>query len=109
MREQVELLKHHAQLGTHTVDIHALGRDVSALEDNLAARGLLKQVNAAQHGRLTGTGRAKHNHNLTAVHVDVDAAQDLQVPIALVQILNANDYVVLGHDVLPDLVALTHR
>ena len=109
MREQVELLEHHAQLGAHAVDIHALGRDVGAFEDNLTARGLLEQVDAAQHGRLSGTGRAKHDHNLAAVHVDVDTAQNLQVVVALMQALNANDHVILSRDALLDLVVLTHR
>ena len=74
VREQVELLEHHAHALAHLVDIH-LGRgDVLALEDDLAARGLLEAVQAAQHGRLARSGRAEHDNHLAAANVERDAA-----------------------------------
>ena len=57
VREQVEALKHHADLRAHGVDVGALGRDFGVLEKHLAARGLLEQVHAAQERGFAGTRR----------------------------------------------------
>ena len=57
VREQIEALEHHADLRAHSIDIGALGGDLGVLEEHLAARGLLKQVHAAQERGLAGTRR----------------------------------------------------
>ena len=51
MRKQVELLKHHAQLGTHAGKILALLRQGLALDEDLARVDGLQAVDGAAHGR----------------------------------------------------------
>ena len=41
VREQVELLKHHAQVRTHLIEVNALGAHIHALDDNRTTRGML--------------------------------------------------------------------
>ena len=97
VREEVELLEHHAKLGAHGVDVLALGADVGALEDDLAARGGLEQVHAAQHRGLAGAGRAQHHHDLALVNIEVDAAQHHRlVVVGLVEVLDLNDDLAVG-------------
>ena len=55
MREQVEMLEHHAHLHADGVQLPALCvGDVPALELDNAACGLLEEVKAAQERTLTG-------------------------------------------------------
>ncbi len=95
VREEVELLKHHAQVRAHGVDVHALGRDLGAINRDGAARGGLQQVDAAQHGGLAGAGGPQHHDHLAAVDVEVDALEDdgLSV-IGLVQVADLDDNLV---------------
>ena len=100
VREQVELLEHHAHALADVVDVGLGVGDVLALEDNPAARGLLEAVQAAQHSGLARAGGAEHDHDLAAVDVDVDAAQDHGLAEALVQVDDAQDGLLARGDVL---------
>ena len=50
MREDVEVLEHHAHALAVLVYVHALARQVHPMEQHLAGGGLLHQVKAAQKG-----------------------------------------------------------
>src|SRR5690625_1418449 len=77
MREQVELLEHHADPGAHRVDVAVGVQDVHAFDVDVAGAGFLQQVDRAQQGGLAGTGRADHAHHLARPHRQVDALEDL--------------------------------
>ena len=91
VREQVEVLEHHAHFGAHLVDVGLLRGDLGVLEEDAAARGLLQQVHAAQKRGLARAGRAQDHHHLAAADVQVDAAQHLVVAERLAQVLDADD------------------
>ena len=69
VREQVELLKHHAQVRAHFVEVDTLGAHVHALNDDRAARGMLQTIDAAKHRRLARARRAQDHNDLTLVHI----------------------------------------
>ncbi len=51
---------------------------------------VLDEVHAAQHGRLAGARPAEDHHHLAPVHLQVDAADHLEVAEALVQAVDAD-------------------
>ena len=44
VREQVELLKHHSDLLSYFIDIHALVRQIDAFKQDLSGSRYLKQI-----------------------------------------------------------------
>ena len=94
VREQVEALEHHADLLAHLVDVRLGVVDLGVLEPDLAARGLLETVDAAQQRRLARAGRAEDDDDLALVDVDVDALEHLEVAEGLAQVLDADDRLV---------------
>ena len=62
VREQVEVLEHHAHLAAHGVDIHLRVGDLRAGKGDGAGCRLLEQVQAAQERRLAGAGGADDDH-----------------------------------------------
>ena len=81
MRKQVKVLEHHAHLLADPVQILTGGRrDVVALEDDGAFRGLLQQVQAPEKGAFPGAGGADDHHLLPLFYMLVDAAEHLLVP-----------------------------
>ena len=91
VREQVEVLEHHAHFGAHLVDVGFLRGDLGVLEEYAAARGRLEQVHAAQQGRLARARRTQDDHHFATLHLEVDAAQHDVVAERLVQPLDADD------------------
>ena len=93
VREQVELLEHHADVAAPPRDLVGgqlvqavtadLPPDVTAVDEDAAAVEGLEQVDAAQQGRLARAGRPEDDDRLTGVDLQVDALEDLQVPETL--------------------------
>jgi hypothetical protein len=76
VREQIEMLEHHAHFSTDVVQIHALGRDLLIIDVDLPLRGHFKHIQAAQKGTLTAARRADNDHLLAATDITVDALQN---------------------------------
>ena len=88
VREEVELLEHHADVFTDFVEVGlAVGEEVSVHLD-LSARGRLEEVEAAQEGRFAGAGRPDHADDLPLAHLEVDAPEHLQRAEVLAEALN---------------------
>ena len=99
MREEIEMLEHHAHLLAVEVNIAALIGDIDAVKENLSARRNLQQVEAAQERGLAGAGRADDDHDFTLFDIDRNAVERLDGGRAgkmLFQILNL-DQNVSGH------------
>ncbi len=86
VREEVELLEDHADAAAYGVDVDVGVGHLGAADEDLALGGLLQQVDAAQQGRLAGTGGADDADDLALADLQVDAAQDVVVPEGLVQV-----------------------
>ena len=92
VREQVELLKHHAHTAAHQIDIRVLSGDVLSLEDDFAAGRLLEQVQAAQKGGLARAGRADDYDLLALLDMLVDTLEHLMVAKGFVQVFNVDHF-----------------
>ena len=76
VREQVEVLEHHAHLLAHSVDVGFV--HLGALKFDAAAGGDLQPVQAAQEGGFAAARGADKADHVAAVDVDVDALQDVE-------------------------------
>ena len=74
VREQVELLEHHADLGAHARQAPVVAHRDAVDLDAAAIIGF-QQVHAAHQRRLAGPGRADEGDDLATGHVQVDAVQ----------------------------------
>ena len=74
MREQVEVLEHHADFAPHLVDLLQVVGQFDAVDDDLAALMLFQPVDAADHRRFARAGGAADD--------DALAAHDLQIDVA---------------------------
>ena len=97
MREQVEVLEDHPDLGPLARDLALVQlvelaarlavADQLAVDRQPAGVDLLQVVDAAQERRLARARRTEHAHHLAAVDLEVDALQHLEAPEALVDAL----------------------
>lgn len=76
VREQVEVLEHHAHLLANTVDVGFI--HLGALKFDAAGGWDLQPVQAAQKGRFAAAGGANQADHIAAVDVDVNALQHVQ-------------------------------
>ena len=96
VREQVELLEHHAHLLAVNVYVYLGVGDVRALKQHLSAGGPVEQVEAAQERRFPGTGRSDHDHDLPFADLRVDAVERADVAEIHLQVFRFNQNV-SGH------------
>ena len=84
MREQVEVLEHHADFAAHLVDLLQVVGELDAVDDDLALLVLLQPVDAADHRRLAGTRRPADDDALAAHDLQVDVLQHVEVAVPFV-------------------------
>ena len=89
--EQVKALEHHTDVLTQFVNVAALGREILAVEPDVARVRGLEQVEAAQEGRLARTRGADDGDDLAGVNGQVDALEHLERAEALAQALDADE------------------
>ena len=73
VREQLEILEHHAHALAHKARGAGAALFDSAFEDDAAAIDGLERVGAAQQRRLAGAGRADQADDLAAIDLEADA------------------------------------
>lgn len=79
MREQVELLKHHANFRTNPFDVSGVIRELDPVDDNGSFLMNLKSVDASDEGRFARARRPEDNHHLAILHGHIDTFQRLKV------------------------------
>ena len=84
MREEIEVLEHHAHLLTILVEIDLLVHDILILEDDASVGRRLEKVQTPEEGGLTGTGWSDHDHDVAPVNIDVDAIEGLDLSVVIV-------------------------
>ena len=77
MCDQVELLKHHAQFGTHAGKVFAFLRKRLTFDEDLARVDGLQAVDGAAHGRLARARGPDHDDDLAAVDREIDVVEDM--------------------------------
>ena len=95
MREQVEVLEHHADLAADLVDALEVVGELDAVDDDSALLVFLQPVDAADHGRLAGTRRPANHHALAAADRQVDVAQHVEIAVPLVHADHLDRHLVL--------------
>ena len=90
MREEVEMLKHHAHLLAVEVDVAALVGNLDAVDDNRALGRRLEQVEAAQEGGFPRAGGPDHHDDLAGIDLRVDAVERVDAVFAII-FLEAGD------------------
>ncbi len=84
MREQVELLEDHADVGAQAGQVDARPRDRLAEDDDVPLLHALERVDAADQGALAGARGPTDHDDLAAVHREGDVAQDVELSEPLV-------------------------
>jgi hypothetical protein len=99
VREEVEGLEHHADLGAQPGERLALLGQRLAVEGDRALVDGLEPVDRAAQRRLAGARRTDHDDDLTAVHGEVDVAEDVELAEPLVDAVEYDERVtrVVGH------------
>ncbi len=97
VREQVEVLEHHADLAANFLDLFQVVGQLNAVDDDLALLMLFQAVDAADQGRLAGPGRAADDDAFAGFDVQVDVFEDMEFAVPFVH----------GDD--PDNILLAHR
>ncbi len=77
MREQIEMLKHHADFATDGIDTFQIIRQLDAIDDDLALLMFFQTVDATDEGRFTGTGRSANHDLFSLLNAEIDTAQDM--------------------------------
>ncbi|MNL71150.1 hypothetical protein D3C87_1962610 [compost metagenome] len=100
MREQVEVLEHHADILSDLVDIRFGIVDIVVVYDNRSVRNVFQPVNTPKEGTFARTRRPDYAYNLTFSNLHINALQDLIRTVALFEIVNFD----FSHDApfLPD-------
>ena len=91
MREQVELLEHHADLAADRVDILDVRSQLDAGDDDLAALVLLQPVDTADHRRFAGARRSTDDDALALGDLEVDVLEDVELAIPFVDMAQLDD------------------
>ena len=84
MREQVEVLEHHAHLAPHLVDAAEIAGEFRAVDHDAAALVLLQPVDAADERGLAGAGGPANDDALAPLHVKVHIAKHVKIAEPLV-------------------------
>ncbi|QTK78568.1 6-Pyruvoyl-Tetrahydropterin Synthase [Agrobacterium tumefaciens] len=84
MREEVEVLEHHADFATDFVDLLEVVGEFDAVNDDAARLVLFQTVDAADHGRLARAGRTGDDNALALHDLQVDITQHVEIAVPFV-------------------------
>ncbi|TXT53538.1 MAG: hypothetical protein BAJATHORv1_170008 [Candidatus Thorarchaeota archaeon] len=93
MREEVEELEDHTDLGPDLVDVGLLVVDGDPIDDDPALIGRLQVVDAPQEGALATATGSEDEADLSPLNLEVDVHNCLGVPEALAEMFDENDVV----------------
>lgn len=91
MREQVEVLKHHADFPAYGVDLaHVIGQ-LHVIHHNLALLMLFQPVDTADEGGFSRARRAADHDTLTLLHGQVEIFQNMKVAVPFMHAFDTNN------------------
>ena len=88
VREQVEVLEAHANLGPDLVDVFQIRRQDRAVHGDPPALVFFQRVDAADQGGFTGTRRARDNDPFATIDGQVDIPQHVERAVPFVHFLD---------------------
>jgi hypothetical protein len=86
VREQVEVLEHHADFAAHFIDLLQIVGELHAIDDDVALLVFFQPVDAADHRRLAGARRPGDDDALAAHDLEVDVAQHVEIAVPLLNV-----------------------
>src|SRR5262249_45914031 len=86
MREEVEALEHHRNLGADRFDTRRGAIDANPVDGDRTAIVAFEPIDTAEDGRLARPGRADDAHHLAAANMRGNAAQHLGAAKALMDV-----------------------
>ena len=102
MREQVEMLEHHADFAPDFVDLLEIVGKLDPIDDDPARLMLLETVDAADERRLARPRGPANDDPFAAIDREIDVAQDVEVAIPLVHSGNLDRRFVGNRGILAD-------
>ncbi|MNR12492.1 hypothetical protein D3C85_1288510 [compost metagenome] len=84
VREQVEVLEHHAHFAAYRLDVLEIMGQFGAIDHDAPLLVFFQAVDAADGGGLAGTGRAAEDDTLTRLDVQVDVLEHVKLAVPLV-------------------------
>src|SRR5215472_1192007 len=92
MREQVELLEHHADFAADRLDVLDVRGQLDPSDDDLAALMLLQTVDAADHRRFARARRTAHDDALAFFDLEIEVPEDVEIAEPLVDMTKLDDW-----------------
>src|SRR5215468_4742671 len=83
MGKELEALEHHPHPATDLAQRPLVARQPGALEFDGAAVDGFQRIGAAKKRRFSRTRRTDETHDFAGVHVEIDAGERLERPVAL--------------------------
>src|SRR5450830_763020 len=90
VREQFEVLEHHADPGAQRRQIGLRAADLAVADEDRSLLDRLQPVHRLDQRRLAGTGRAAHHHDFTLVDLQRAILEHLELPIPFGNIVQRN-------------------
>src|SRR6516165_8847542 len=110
MREQVELLEHHADFAADRLDVFDVGVQLDPGNDDLAPLVFLEPVDAANHRRFARARRPADDDPLTLLDCQIDVLENVKFAEPFVDVAQLDDrladphrYRAVDHTALPPL------
>src|SRR5438876_12076689 len=91
MREQIELLEHHADFTANCLDILDVRGKLDPGNDDLAALMLFEPVDAADHCRLARAGRPADDDAFAFPDLEAEVFEDVELAEPLVDMTQLDD------------------
>ena len=91
MWKQVELLKHHADVGANRFDAGTVVRQFDAVDNDAAGLVTFELIDTTYQGGVTGTGGAADNDAFAETDPKIDAIQGPEVTKKFADILDPDD------------------
>src|SRR5215472_5971783 len=108
MREQVELLEHHADLPADRLDVLDIRGQFDPGDVDLTLLVLLQSVDAADHRRFARAGRPADDDPFALSDLEIDVLEDMEFAIPFVDLAQRDDRLAgpglhrtIGHTALP--------
>ena len=110
MREQVEMLEHHADLTPDEFDILQIAVQLNPVDVDDTALVRLQPVEASDQGGFARTGRAANDNAFTLFDLQVDIPQDVELAKPFIDPFHGNnDFIFNGHLGAIDVILLVHQ
>ncbi len=96
VREQIELLEHHADFHAHRIDIPAAGGQIDAIDHDGAALHRLQLIDASHQCRLSGAGRPAQHDALAVRDPEVDVLQGVKAAVVFIDAIHHDGGLCIG-------------